>query len=67
MPSRRGPQMSRLSVSLMDKEELTAVGAVWTILTTTYLGSPDRWPLLQGSVSPLRLAQGLGKDLRLPR
>lgn len=59
--------MCRPSVSLMDKEELTAVGAVWTILTTTYPGSPDRRPLLPGSVSPLRLAQGLGKELRLPR
>ena len=53
--------MCRLSVSLMDKEELTAAGAVWTILTTTYLGSPDRWPLLQGSVS-----QGPGRHVGQP-
>ena len=64
LPSRRGPQMHRLSVSLLDKEELTAVGAVWPVLTTTYPGSPDRRTLLQGSISPLRLAQGLEKELR---
>ena len=55
--------MPRLSLSLVGKEELTAQGAAWTVVTT-YPSSPNGRTFPGSGVSLLRLAQGRGKELK---